>query len=50
VRFAEYEIAANTTIAAGAYLVLTTTNYGVGSGDPGVLVAFTLLVLGATCT
>ena len=32
----KYQIAANTTIAAGAYLVLTdTANYGAGSGDPG---------------
>ena len=32
-----YQIAANTSIAAGAYLVLTDAkNYGPGSGDPGV--------------
>ena len=43
----KYQIAANTTIAAGAYLVLTDEqNYGVGSGDPGAHVAFALPVLG----
>ena len=43
----EYQIAANTVIAAGGYLVLTDSrNYGVGSGDPGSHVAFALPVLG----
>ena len=43
----KYQIAANTTIAAGAYLVVTDAqNYGAGSGDPGVHVAFALPVLG----
>jgi hypothetical protein len=39
----KYQIAANTTLAAGAYLVLTDEqNYGVGSGDSGVHTAFSL--------
>ena len=38
---AMYQIAANTTIAAGAYLVLTDAkNYGPGSGDPGAFYPF----------
>jgi hypothetical protein len=44
---AKYQIAANTIIAAGGYLVLTDArNYGSGSGDPGAHVAFALPVLG----
>ena len=38
-----YQIAANTMIAAGGYLVETdTNNYGAASGDPGVHTAFRL--------
>ena len=38
-----YRIAANTSIAAGAYLVLSDSkNYGPGSGDSGALVPFSL--------
>jgi hypothetical protein len=39
----KYQIAAGTTLAAGAYLVLTDErNYGPGSGDPGAHAAFSL--------
>jgi hypothetical protein len=39
----KYQIAVGTTLAAGAYLVLTDErNYGAGSGDPGAHVAFAL--------
>ena len=38
-----YQIAANTTIAAGGYLVLTDSkNYGAASGDPGAHSPFAL--------
>jgi hypothetical protein len=43
----KYQLAANMVIAAGGYLVLTDDrNYGVGSGDSGAHVPFSLPVLG----
>ncbi|MGA2035092.1 MAG: lamin tail domain-containing protein, partial [Thermoguttaceae bacterium] len=44
-----YQIAANTSIAAGGYLVLTDAkNYGPGSGDSGAKTPFTLSKYGFT--
>ena len=46
---AMYQIAAGTSIAAGAYLVLTDAkNYGPGSGDPGAMIPFALNKYGFT--